>query len=209
MTSPQQNSGGPEYMGSPAAGALHQRRKWDRPSHGHDPPGQVWPPAPPGRRLCCAGDAAPRNCCLMTGQGNERGVPNALGRRQTNELATLNWRPCSHSRGATTPAVAMSSMRWNTVALPPVTSGRVVAELHEVFDFCRLERPSSTSRTAPTNCKTTCPIVEQGGRAAPWRCRFSAFPHWTTGRQSALFLFREGRTKWPLKTTREGIHLPD
>ena len=48
------------YMGSPAADALHQRRKWDRPSHGHDPPGQVWPPAPPGRRLCRAGDAAPR-----------------------------------------------------------------------------------------------------------------------------------------------------
>ena len=55
VTSPQQNSGGPEYMGSPAAGALHQRRKWDRPSHGHDPLGQVWPLAPPGRRLCCAG----------------------------------------------------------------------------------------------------------------------------------------------------------
>ena len=27
-----------------------------------------------------------RLCCLMTGQGNERGVPNTLGRRQTYEL---------------------------------------------------------------------------------------------------------------------------
>ena len=72
-------------MGSPAAGALHQRRKWDRPSHGHDPPGRS------GRLPLQAADSAVRgrraeNCCLMTGQGNERGVPNTLGRRQTYEL---------------------------------------------------------------------------------------------------------------------------
>ena len=41
--------------GSSAADAMHQRRKWDRPSHGHDPPGQVWPSVRPGRRLCCVG----------------------------------------------------------------------------------------------------------------------------------------------------------
>ena len=51
--------------GSSVAGVLHQRRKWDRLSHGHDPPGQVWPPAPPGRRPFARGRRA-EYCCLTT-----------------------------------------------------------------------------------------------------------------------------------------------
>ena len=55
---------------------------------------------------------------------------------------------------------------------------RVVAEPHGLdFDLLVAGGGPAALREQPlTNCETTCPIVEQGGRAAPWRCRFSAFP---------------------------------
>ena len=79
--------------GSSVAGVLHQRRKWDRLSHGHDPPGQVWPPAPPGRRPFARGRRA-EYCCLTTGQGNERGGPifrpmDTLSRSEARNRASI------------------------------------------------------------------------------------------------------------------------
>ena len=54
----------------------HQRRKWDKPPHGHDP-------QPDKLAACPSGPPPPRErhaeyCCLMTGQENERGAPETF-----------------------------------------------------------------------------------------------------------------------------------
>lgn len=73
---------------------------------------------------CPSGPPPPRErhaeyCCLMTGQGNGRGAPKTFIKEET----IPNWRSCLPSRGATTPAVAMSSMLWKTAGFLPQTSG--------------------------------------------------------------------------------------
>ena len=78
----------------------HQRRKWDKPLHGHDP-------QPDKLAACPSGLPPPRErhaeyCCLMTGQGNERGAPETFIEEETNmkydpELAALLAQPWSNN----------------------------------------------------------------------------------------------------------------
>ena len=57
-------------------------------------------------------------------------------------------------------------------------------------------------RTAPIDLGTTCPKVEQGKRAAPPRCRLSAFPHGTRGTVGHCFSLRrkEAHMEVPVPT---------
>ena len=60
-------------------------------------------------------------------------------------------------------------------------------------------------RTAPIDLGTTCPKVEQGKRAAPPRCRLSAFPNGTRGTVGHCFSLRrkEAHMEVPVPTKEE------
>ena len=125
----------------------HQRRKWDKPPHGHDPQSD---------RLatCPSGPPPPRErhaeyCCLMTGQENERGAPETFIKEETNmkydpELAALLAQPWSNNACRGYVICAMENCGFT-----PTDIRRVVAELHEVFDFCGLEEAQQHFENSP------------------------------------------------------------
>lgn len=78
------------------------------------------------------------------------------------ELAAMLAQPWSNNACRGDVIYAMENCGFS-----PMDIRRVVAELHEAFDFCGLEEASSTLRTAPTDLGTSCPKVEHGKRAAP------------------------------------------
>ena len=173
MTSPQQNSGGPEYMGSPAAGVVHQRRKWGRPSHGHDPPGQVWPPASPGRRLCCAGTPR-RELLSYDGPRKWRGVPKIYeGGRPMNAPRTggLLSQPWSNNACRGYVIYAMEHCGFS-----PVTSGAWWQSSMRSLTSVGWRRPSSTLRTAPTNSRQLVPQWSKAEGRHPGGAAFLRFP---------------------------------
>ncbi len=103
------------------------------------------------------------------------------------------------------PAGAMSSTLWKTVAFLPRTSGVWWQNSTRFLTSAGWRRPSSTLRTAPIDLGTTCPKVEQGKRAAPPRCRLSAFPHGTRGTVGHCFSLRrkEAHMEVPVPTKEE------
>ena len=60
-----------------------------------------------------------------------------------------NWRPCLHSRGATTPDRGYVIYAMENCGFSPTDIRRVVAELHEVFDFCGLEEAQQHFENSP------------------------------------------------------------
>ena len=125
----------------------HQRRKWDKPPHGHDP--QLDKLA-----ACPSGPPPPRErhaeyCCLMTGQGNERGAPETFIEEETNmkydpELAALLAQPWNNNACRGYVIYAMENCGFS-----PTDIRRVMAELHEVFDFCGLEEARQHFENSP------------------------------------------------------------
>ena len=84
----------------------------------------------------------------MTSQENERGVPNTLERRQTYELR-------SRTGGPALPAVEQQCLPWLVIyamehcGFSPKDIRRVVAKLHEVFDFYGLEEAQQHFENSP------------------------------------------------------------
>lgn len=103
---------------------------------------------------CPSGPPPPRErhaeyCCLMTGQGNGRGAPKTFIKEETNmkydpELAVLLAQPWSNNACRGYVIYAMENCGFS-----PADIRRVVAELHEVFDFCGLKETRQHFENSP------------------------------------------------------------
>lgn len=90
----------------------------------------------------------------------------------------LNWLLCCPSRGATTPAVAMSSTRWRTAGFLPTTSGAWWRSSMRFSTSAVWKRPSSTLRKALTDFWTLCPEVHIRPKASTFVVlAFAMFQH--------------------------------
>ena len=125
----------------------HQRRKWDKPPHGHDPQSDKLAACPSG--LPPPRERHAEYCCLMTGQGNERGAPETFIKVETNmkydpELAALLAQPWSNNACRGYVIYAMENCGFS-----PADIQRVVAELYEVFDIRGLEEAQQHFENSP------------------------------------------------------------
>ena len=92
---------------------------------------------------------APDIPILMTGQGNERGAPETFIKEKTDmkydpELAALLAQSWSNNACWGYVIYAMENCGFS-----PTDIRRVVAELHEVFDFCGLEEAQQHFENSP------------------------------------------------------------
>ena len=93
------------------------------------------------------------------GQGNLPPLEENNAPAVSGEDMILCWLLCCPSRGATMPAVAMSSTLWRTAGFLPTTSGAWWRNSMRFSTSAVWKRPSSTMRKALTDFWTKCPEV--------------------------------------------------